>query len=321
VRERVSALPGVTGAGWISHLPLETWGTNGNFAIEGRPEPARPADAPFAEYRLVGPGYFAALGIPVLAGRDLTPSDRVPERPVVLVNRALAERYFPGESAVGRRLILGDEPSTIVGVVGDVRQAELAREPLPELYVPYFYRDWQEMSLVVDSALPPASLAADVRRAVHAVDPGQAVFEVATMEEVIAGSLADRRLYLLLLAAFAVLATVLTVGGIHGVVSHAVAERQREMAIRLALGARPQGVVGLVVRDGALLAAAGLAIGIPAALLLTRLLESLLHGVTPGDPTTLTTAALLLFTVTLTASWLPARRAARVDPALALAAE
>lgn len=321
VRERVAALPGVTGAGWISHLPLRTWGTNGNFAIEGRPQPERPADAPFAEYRLVGPGYFAALGIPVLAGRDLTAGDRDPERPVALVNRALAERYFPDGGAVGQRLVLGDVPSTIVGVVGDVRQAELAREPLPELYVPYFYRDWQEMSLVIDAAVPPASVAADVRRAIQRVDPAQAVYDLETMEEVIAGSLIDRRLYLLLLAAFAVLATVLSVAGIHGVVSHAVAEREREMAIRLALGARPGGMVGLVVRDGARLALAGLAVGVPAALLLTRLLEGLLHGVAPGDPATLAAAALLLLAVTVLATWLPARRAARIDPATALAAE
>jgi putative ABC transport system permease protein len=322
--ERLRAVPGVQAAGMISHLPLVEWGTNGNFGIVGESYPSI-AETPWAEYRAVTSGYFDAVGVPVLRGRDVGPRDRADGAPVVLVNRVLAERYFAGEEAVGRQLDLGDTQPTIAGVVGDVRQATLEEEPRPEIYVPYAQAlgavDARRFALVVRTAGDPALAASAVRRAVAETDPAAAVLDLRPMRDVVAGSIADRRFYLAVLAAFAVVALALAVAGLYAVVAYAVQQRRQELGIRLALGCSDRGVQGLVVRDGAKLALLGLALGLPASYLGTRALESLLYGVARGDTLTYVLVAVTLAGAALAASWLPARRATRQGAVLALRAE
>ena len=327
VLERVRAVPGVRAAGVISHLPVQRAYTNGNFTVEGRPRPERGRE-PLAEWRAVSPGYFGALGVPLRAGRPLGPrDDGTPGRQAVLVNEALARRHFPGASPLGARLRFddpahGDQVYTIVGVVGDVRQAGLDVPPLPELYFSHAdsaaMRGRDDVTLVVAAAVPPARVAGAVRAAVRGVDPDQPVYAVMTMDEVIEASLAPRRLTLWLFGTFAGVALALASAGVYGVVSYLVAQRRREMGIRLALGARGADVVGLVMRQGARLTALGLALGLAGALALTRLLAGLLYGVPPRDPPTLAAVAALLALVATLAAYVPARRAARADPMLAV---
>ncbi|MGI9182538.1 MAG: ABC transporter permease [Longimicrobiaceae bacterium] len=324
VRERVQALPGVRAAGWTSNLPLQSWGMNGWFEIPGRPEPVNSSEQPFAEFRLVSPGYFAALGIPVVRGRDLSPQDG-PESPVVLINRTLSDRYFPNEDPVGRRIVLNNVELEIVGVMADVRQAELALAPLGELYLPYDVFAGQfglpSYTLVVSTQVPPTTLTGAVRGAIRSVDPEQPVYNVQTMQQVVRGSISDRQLYLWLLGTFAGIALLLAAAGIYGVISHSVTQRTREIGIRMALGAGAGTVLGLVVRHGATLALLGLVIGVSAAFALTRLLQGLLYGVSATDPLTFAAVGVLLTSVAMLASYLPARRATRVDPMIALRAE
>lgn len=322
VLEQVEALPGVRVAGWTSHLPLDEWGSGSWFHIEGRPEPASPAETPYAELRLTSPGYFEALGIPILRGRDFGSQDGI-ESPAALINRTMAERYFPDEDPVGHRLRIYT-PVPIIGVVGDVRQAELARNPLPEMYVPYDLAarfGVPKFTLVVNAQVPPTALAGAVREAIRAVNPDQPAYNVQTMQQVVAGSIAERRLYLWLFATFAGVALALAVAGVYGVMSYSVSQRAREIGIRMALGASPAEAQRLVIRHGAWLALLGVVIGAPAAVALTRLLRGLLFGVTPTDPATLGAVAIGLAAVALLASYLPARRASRVDPMNALKAD
>jgi putative ABC transport system permease protein len=324
VREQVATLAGVRAAGWATHLPLREWGMNTWFGIEGLPQTATAAERPFAEVRLVSPGYFSTLGIPVLVGRDF--DEQGGEHPAgVMINRALAERYLPGEDPIGRHILWSDHELPIIGIVADVRQAELTREPMAELYLPYDYFarffGVPTYTLVVGTHVPPETLAGPVREVIRSVDPQQPVYNLQTMEQVVAGSIADRRLYLWLLGGFAAIALVLAAAGIYGVISYSVTQRTREIGIRLALGAGTQAVLRLVVTHGALLALFGLAIGVPAAFVLTRLLQGLLHGVSPTDPLTFAAVGLLLAAVALLASYLPARRATRVDPMIALRSE
>lgn len=321
--ERVRAVPGVSEAGLINLLPLEEWGFNGNFGIAGKTYESA-AEEPFAEIRLASPGYFAAMGIPILRGRGLTLQDDRGSSPVVVINRTLAERYFPGEDPVGQHLTdLGSEPIEIVGVAAPVRQARLTEQPRAELYVPLAQVPWgiPEMSLVVGTALEPMSIAGAVRDAIREIDPQQPIFDVRPMRAVVEESVSDRRLYLWLLGVFAVVALVLAITGIYGLIAYSVAQRTREFGIRLALGAGVGHVSGMVVRQGGALAIGGLIVGIPAAYVLTRLLGSLLYGVGAADPLTYAAVAGVLLAVALAASWLPARRATRVDPMETLRAD
>jgi predicted permease len=329
--ERVRALPGVAGAGVITRLPLQEWGTNGNFTVVGRSYPTV-ADQPFAELRAVSPGYFAALGIAVLRGRDVARADGPNAPPVVVINDQLARTLFPNEEPVGKQLLFGpsgpnNPPNTIVGVVASVRQATLDSPPLAELYFPYSQAGgWGvgSVSLVVRARQgvgDPARLARAVQGAIRAVDPTQPVYAVRAMDEVIRRSIGDRRLYLGLLATFAGVALALAVAGIYGVISYAVTQRTREFGIRLALGSEVGRVQRLVVWHGARLALSGLAVGVPAAVAATRLLAGLLYGVRPWDPATFAGVAALLAAVSVVSSWLPSRRVARVDPIIAMRAE
>ena len=271
-----------------------------------------------AELRYVTPGYFRAFGIPLRKGRVFTDRDNSEAPPVVLINEALARQYFPGEDPVGKRTSRGP----IVGIVGDVRQLGLDRPPAPEIYNPiaqnYSQRSEYGMSLVVSGQVAPEALVSAVCAAIHEVNPNRAVFNIKTMRRVIADSLSNQKLYLWLIGLFAGLALLLAVAGIYGVISYAVAQRTREFGVRMALGADTGRVLRLVLGHGVWLVGLGLALGVGGALALTRLLRSLLFGVTPTDPATFAAMAALLGAVAMLACLVPARQATRVDPAIAL---
>ena len=323
---QVREVPGVAAAAAISALPYEDWGHNVNVRYEGQPgdDPTR---LPLAEVRSVTPEFFAVTGQRLAAGRLLQPADD--ERPaapaVVVVNEALARRDFPGGDAIGRRFHTGDTTfATIVGVVSDIRNAGPVQPPQPEVYYPYLQsgRGSSSFHVVVRvRGTEPAAVAAAVQRAIRAVDPGAAVTEVRPMPEVIAASVGRPRFYLTLLGVFAAIALVLAVAGMYGVMSYAVAQRTREFGIRGALGSSVARTMRLVARQGAALVALGLALGLAGGYAATRLLESLLYGVSPLDPSAWLLATLRLAGAGLLAALLPAARAARVSPAVAMQVE
>jgi predicted permease len=320
--EEVRHIPGVRSAAVVSMLPIQDAWTNGPFAVEGRP-PLLPNQAPVAEYRTASPGFFQSLGIPLQRGRDFTEADGEKGPDVVIINATLARRHFPGEDPVGRRLLFGATPVTIVGVAGDVRQAGLDLNPLAEIYFPYGLDTGSlgDAVLVLHTAVPPASVAGEVRAAVRKVDPTLPLFDVLTMEEVISRSLASRRLNLWLLGLFAGMALVLAATGLYGVISYLVAQRTREIGVRMALGAQTWNVIGLVMRQAAGLTGAGIAVGLAGALAFASVLRSLLYGVSARDPLTYAALTALLAFVALLATWLPAWRASRLDPLLAIRTE
>ncbi|WP_426752201.1 ABC transporter permease [Myxococcus sp. Y35] len=322
VLESVRALPGVTAAGMTSVLPIQRAWNNARYLVEGAPIP-EPGDEPRAERRATSPGYFAAMGVPLRQGRDFTPLDAAPDQPgVVIVNEALARRHFPAGGALGQRLRIGAATYTIVGVVGDVRQAGLEREPLAEFHVPYG-RPWGDdgLVLVARTTVPPETLLPAVREAIRRVDGTVPVHRALTMEQVVSQSLALRRLVLGLLGGFACLAVVLAAFGLYGVVSLRVSQRTRELGVRMAIGARPADVFRLVLTQGAQMTVVGLGLGLAAALVLSQVLASQLHGVSARDPWTFGAVALLLTAVALVACWVPARRATRMSPLQALRKE
>jgi predicted permease len=313
IEERVSRIPGVRAAGMISLLPLQNSGWSGFLTIGERPELLG------AELRYVTPGYFRAMGVPLRQGREFSPRDGAESETVIVVNEALARQYFPGEDPVGR----GTSRGTIIGVVGDVRQETLRAPAVPEVYYSVAQNFAQLRShgstLVVRGS--GAELAGAVRAAVREASPGQALFRVATMEQVVDESLANPRLYMWLLAAFAAIGVLMAVTGIYGVVAYLVALRTREFGIRMALGADTAQISRLVMRRGARLTVLGLALGIGGAALLTSVLQNLLYGVEATDPATFGTMAALLAAAALAACLAPALRAARVHPAKALRSE
>ena len=314
---RVKETPGVRAAGFIQYLPLQNWGWNAFFSIPGRPVP--PNTEPFkAELRYVSPGYFEALRIPLRRGRLFTDHDTADVPVVILVNEALARRYFPNQDPVGQRTDRG----VIVGVVGDVRTSRLDLPATPEIYYSFVQNPAATsdagVSLVVGTHMPPHTLVNAVRDAIHQANPRQVVYDVKTMEGVVANSLADTRLYLWLIAWFAGLALLLAASGVYGVISYVVASRTQEFGIRLALGAEGSQILLFVLRHGGWLVASGVIIGGAATLASARLLQSLLSGVNAADPGMLAAAAALLAVVALAACMGPARHATRVDPLVAL---
>ena len=322
--ERARNIPGVRSAALISVLPIQNAWINLGYTVEGEPLPP-PGQEPQAEFRLTSPRLFRSLGVPLLAGRDFTEEDGTRGELTVLINQSLAQRHFQGQNPVGRRLRIQGESMAIAGVVGDVRQAGLDQKPLAEIHFPYNHPDLgsllQDVTLVLKTDVLPASVTPALREALRSVDADLPLYEILTMEEVIGRSVADRRLTLLLLGTFALVALALAAVGLYGVISYLVQQRTREIGIRMALGAQPADVVWLVMRRGALLAGAGIGVGLAGALGLSRLLESLLYGVSVRDPLTFAALAAMLGCVALLASWLPARRAARVDPAIAMQGE
>ena len=319
--ERIESLPGVESAGAVLSLPLggDTFNVGRSFIREGRP--ATPEESAGASYLVVTPGYFRALQIPLVTGRTFAGQDTGNSPMVVIVGETMARRFWPGESPVGKRItIWRDEkfPREIVGVVGDTR-SQPGESPGAQMYVPYAQDpNWGSLSLVIRSSADPASLTAPVRNEVHSLDKSIPVYNVRPMSDVVAASLAERRASALLVGAFALLALLLALVGIYGVTAYYVTQRTHEIGVRMALGAQPRHVLGLVMGQSLRLTVAGLVLGLCGGLALTRALESLLYGVRPTDPATFAAAAALLGAVALLACLLPARRATKVDPLIAL---
>jgi putative ABC transport system permease protein len=319
--DAIVALPGVSGAAAISELPLGG-GTNGTLRVEGRADPR--GSEPQAEKRIVTPDYFCVLRTPILAGRAFSAQDRKDSPAVAIINEALARRLYPGQDPLGRRIDFNWETSgwqEIIGVVGNVKQYGLQETPMPAIYVPLAQRPEPAMAVVVRSSLCPDDLVPEIRRQVASLDKDRPLIQVRTMDQVVADSVADRRLPMLILGGFAVAALLLGAIGVYGIVGYSVAQRTQEFGIRMALGARRGNIVQMVLVQGLRLALFGLLIGLTGSLAVGRLISGLLYGVTPADPGTLGATAFLILGVALIACYLPARRAARVDPMTALRCE
>ncbi|HLG99104.1 MAG TPA: ABC transporter permease [Bryobacteraceae bacterium] len=327
IRHQLSALPGVQSVGITTSLPLL-----GNplfiMRFEGRPS-VTPSQAPVVNYFAVTPGYFDAMGMRVLRGRAISDRDTAATPPVVVVNRSLVDRYFPGQNPIGKRLEIGfrtpPDWREIIGVVADVHTAGLDQDTPVQAYVAYYQHPDalglgtpSPITVVARTSGNPAALGETIKSAILRVDRAQPVFAMQPLTAVVAQSISQRRFSLVLLAFFAASALFLAALGLYGVMSYVVAQRTAEIGIRMALGARPSQVLLLVQRQGLLLVLVGLAIGLTGGLWLTRLMSSLLFHVDPADPLALTAGALTLLFVSLPACYLPARRAARVDPLIAL---
>ncbi len=323
--ERIKALAGVKSAAAVSFIPLTNVRASKGFSIEGRIRPAA-GQTPMAGYDAVTPGYFDALRIPLRAGRDFSWRDTPQGQRAVIINEAMARAYWPGEDPLGKRIKFGtpDDPFpwwTIAGIVGDIREFDVLTPPRPTLYLPvsqaddsnYVLRDW-----VVHTSGDPLAIASSIRAAMRGVDLDLPVSRLRSLEEVRNISVAAQRFNLLLFGLFAVLALVLAAVGIYGVMAYSVAQRTREIGIRVAIGAQRGEVARLVLGEGARHAGLGVLLGLAGALALTRLMTSLLYGVRPTDPLTFAGVAILLAAVALAACYIPARRAMRVDPIVAL---
>ena len=316
--DRVRALPGVVDAGAISSLPLSgAWETT-TLRIEGRPEQAA-GERPEVEFQIASPGYFAAMKIPVRRGRAFGTEDRADSRPVALISEAAAARYWAGEDPIGRRItIFRPEPVEIVGVVGDVRQRSLIDPAEPTVYLPVAQFPLPFTTIVVRTSSDPVSIVPLLRRELQAVAPGVALAEVRTMSSVVEHSLGQRRFAMLLVGFFASSALLLAAVGLYGVIAYGVSQRTHEIGVRMALGARPRDVLRMVLGQGVALTAVGLAIGAAGSLALTSVVRRQLYDVSATDPVTYAAIALLLLAVAITASWVPARRATRVEATRAL---
>jgi putative ABC transport system permease protein len=318
--ERLRTTPGVVSAGVVSQLPLGGSNTGTVFVVEGR-EPSAPGQGISADYRVVSEDYFRVLNIPLLSGRGFTVDDRADRPGSVLVSESGARRWFGGENPAGRR-IRDDAPDspwfTVVGVVGDVRHWGLGEEPRPTLYYSYRQNPERSMVLAARTAADPAGFVHAARQAVLEVDRDQPVHEVKTLAEAANETIILQRWTGMLLGIFSSVAMLLAAVGIYGVQAYNVTQRTHEIGIRVALGAQGRDILRLVVRQGLVLGLTGVALGLLAALGLTRLLSGLLYGVTASDPATFAVAALLVSAVALLASYFPARRATKVDPMVAL---
>jgi putative ABC transport system permease protein len=320
--ERVRALPGVRAAGMVNFLPLYGGlGSSTGFKIEGRPAPP-PGEGPSTNVRAADRGYFGAMGIPLLRGRNFNEADDAEARRVVIVSESLARKHFPGEDPLGKRIDVAmfekPTPTEIVGVVGDVRYDSLTNEAEPTVYFPHPELTYSFMTLVVRTAGDPAEMTPAVRGVLREIDPDQPVSDVRTMEQVMADTVGRARFNTLLFGLFAALALVLSAVGIFGVMNYSVTLRTREIGLRMALGAQPARVLRLVLRQGLVLTLVGIGLGLAGALALTRVMSSLLFGVEANDPATFAAIVLLLAFVSLVACYIPARRATRIDPLVAL---
>ena len=317
LEQRVGSLPGVETVGFVTELPLSGQPNDMPFTVEGRP-PLSPDQKLGADWRRVNHNYFNALRISLLRGRSFTEQEVQQSDKVIIVSQALVNAIFPNEEALGKRLITGirSEPYEIVGIVGDIRHRSLERQPFATMYFPT--RQTGRLNLVVRTQNDPLSIVGGVRKEVQALDPDQPIAAVRTMDEWVALSVAAPRYRTTLLALFAALAMILAATGIYGVMSYSVAQRTHEIGVRMALGARRVDVMKLVVRQGMLLTLVGVILGLGGAYTLTRVMSSLLFGVTEKDPITFAVVAALLIAVAFIACFVPARRATKVDPLEAL---
>jgi putative ABC transport system permease protein len=326
--QQAQSIPGVQSAGVITQLPLTTQGLSFSFSLEGQ-QPLPAANLPQAAFRVISQDYFRAMGIPLLGGRSFTPQDTADAQAVVVINRTMAERFWPDQEALGKRFKIGSSDNqnplmVVVGVVGDVRQSSLDQVLKPEMYVTHL-QDRRFFAiprdLVVRTVGDPLAMAATVRAEIWKLDKDLPLFRVRTMEQILSASVAGQRFNMLLLMVFAALALLLAAVGIYGLMSYATAQRTREIGVRLALGARASDVLRLVMKQGLILTVSGVAVGLAGAFALTRVMTGMLFGVSATDPTTFTLIAALLTLVALVACWIPARRAAKVDPMVALRVE
>ncbi len=328
ILERLGKVPGVLGAATVNVPPLQGFGGDTVFDIEGRP-PARDQGQQgvlfqHLGFRTVSPGYFETLGISLLSGRTFGDVDGAEAKRVTIVNETMARRFWPEQDPIGQRIRLYRNPTEtgpwmeVVGVVRDTRIRRLDEEAKQEIFVPASQSPGRTTTLVVRTAGDPLGLAGTVRDQVRAVDPEVPVFGVSTMEHILESTVVQPRLNVTILGTFAVLALVLSMVGVYGVVAYGVSQRTREIGVRMALGARGADVIGLVVGQAMPVTGLGLALGLMGAAAVTRWMQTLLYGVTPTDPATFAAVALVLAAVSLGACYGPARRATRVDPVVAL---
>jgi putative ABC transport system permease protein len=335
--ERLAAAPGVIAAGAVEYLPLSGLDGNTGLLIEGRPKPA-PGERIFAHQRVVTPDYFRAMGMRLRQGRVFTAADNDKAPRVAAINETMARRYWPGENPIGKRAALDFEAMRfypdrapdfdlalglreIVGVVADVKHTGLAGETVPEFYAPLAQRPARNMTLVVRTAADPVGMLGVARNEVLALDKDQPIANASTMSEWLAASVAQPRFNFLLMTVFAAIALLLAALGIYGVMAWTVAQRTQEIGIRMALGAQTSDVLKMIIKRGMTLTLVGVALGLIASFALTRLMETLLFSVSATDPLTFSLIALLLTAVATLACYIPARRAAKVDPMVALKCE
>jgi predicted permease len=332
LQARLAAIPGVENVGATSLLPLAPGLANVQFTVTGQPA-GNDADVPSANYRLVTRDFFESMRIPVRQGRVFTDRDDREHPLAVVIGSALADAIFPKHDAIGQRLDIQDTASgyrtaEIVGIVGDVKQGKIEDAPSFDMYVSYRQMDpvavrWLRYRTywVLRGSLPPAAMESALRREIHAEDSSIAISSLRTLEQVTDSALAARRFTLMIVGFFAGTALILTVAGIYSVIAFGVAQRTREIGVRLALGAKAEQIFALILREGAAIVGFGAPAGILASLVLSQLIAAQLYGVSPQDPWALAAAVLMIASIAFLACWLPARRAARVNPIVALRAE
>jgi predicted permease len=321
MEQAVAAVPGVDAVATMSEPLLAGVMSNDVFLPEG--EPLNPGKWKSADKNEVGNNFLQAMGIPILAGRGFGPQDTASSTLVAVINLSLARQRFAGVNPVGKRFRFGDVEKNdwiqIVGICGDTHYDKLRDDPPPQFFLPYAQRAWGgRMTYAVRTRLDPATMAPALRAVVRNIDPDLPMIDIRTQEEQINANMQIERMFAALTSGFGVLALALACVGIYGIMAYSVANRRNEIGIRLALGAKPGQVRGMILRESSALAIAGIAVGAAAALGMTRLVKSMLYGIQPYDLATLTAGVLLLLAVALAASWIPARRAASVQPMEAL---
>jgi putative ABC transport system permease protein len=321
--DRLRVLPGVKAAGLCNSLPLSrSQRVMSGIQFEGQPaRPPEQVQSQSASSISVSADYFRTMGIPIIQGRGFTEHDDAGAPKVVILNQTMAHQFFPNENAIGRRMVMGQGANalaSVVGVVGDVKNRGLDAQAQPAFFVPFSQSPDSTMEVALLTAVEPTSMTTAVRNAVAGIDPEQPVFDISTMDERLAASVAPRRFNLVLLASFALLAMLLASVGIYGVVSYSVSQRTHEVGVRMALGAQRRDVLKVIVAQGMVLLLIGIGVGLIGAFLLTRFLAALLYGVRPTDSATFAAVSLLLAVVAIVACYIPARRAAGVDPMVAL---
>jgi predicted permease len=322
LHDEVAAMPSVTASAVSTTLPMTGSDINMGVVPDGRA--VDPSVRTSATFFGVSPDYFATMGIRIVRGRGITERDDERAPAVVVISETMAAKYWPGEDPIGKRVKLAynnTPPREIVGIAADVKQTNLTDKVLPQMYTPFVQAPWPFLTAVARTTAAPEVAAGSLRQALAHLDPEQAAGEIRTFDQYVARSIATPRFTAILLGAFAALALLLAGFGLYGVMAYSVAQRRREIGIRMALGAQAADVRSLVVGQAARLGAAGLAMGIAGALAVTRVLDSLLFGVTASDPLTFAAVSAALITVLIVAAYLPARRATRVDPIVALRAD
>jgi putative ABC transport system permease protein len=321
--ERILALPGVRAAGAVSALPFleHSIDTETTFSIQGRPQPSLGQE--FAAYSTVATtDFFETMKIPLKGGRLFTRFDKKDSPPVVVINETMARRYWPEEDPIGKTIVVRSfgkpTPREIIGVVGDERHTGLDSDPRPEFFVPHLQNPFGSMTIVVRTNSDPLALLPSLKNEIWAINKDQPFYDIATMEQLVSGSLVERRFHLLLLGTFAAIALLLAGVGIYGLISFSTSQRTHEIGIRMALGAQTSDIMNMILGEGVVLVLIGIAIGLAGALALTRFLKSFLFGITTTDPITYAAISLLLISVALFACYIPARRAMKVDPMVAL---